>query len=95
MKNKNEYIKEFVMCGMCEGMSSNLYTIFDGHGCNALINYKTKIAIYDMINNKIILNSDYYSSTTSRNQNLIKKLAKQEGIDILEVDEEGIYNYNR
>ncbi len=83
--NKNDLIKRFCD-GMKSGKGSNLY-IED----NKLINYTTIIAFWD--NGKLLLNSDYYSSTTSRNQNLIRKHASH----YVEVTETEIYNiaYNR
>lgn len=50
-----------------------------------LINYSTRIAYHE--NNKLYLNIKKYSSTTSKIQTLIKNLAKEKNIEIVEYKE--------
>ncbi len=77
--NKNDLIRLFCD-GMDKGKGSNLYI-----DENKLINYTTIIALWD--NGRLLLNNDYYSSTTSRNQNLIRRYANH----YTEVTENEIY----
>jgi hypothetical protein len=52
-----------------DAKGSNLYSTSE-----KLINYNTCIA--QIVNNILIINNTFYSSTTSRHQNLLKKLAE-------------------
>lgn len=52
-----------------DARGSNLYSTGE-----KLINYNTCIA--QIIGNILIINNSYYSSTTSKHQNLLKKLAE-------------------
>lgn len=52
-----------------------------------LINYQTRIAYHQ--DNKLYLNIKKYSVTTSKIQSLIKHLASQEGLEIIEIEGEG------
>lgn len=52
-----------------------------------LINYQTRIAYHQ--DNKLYLNINKYSVTTSKIQSLIKKIASDEGLEIVEVEGEG------
>lgn len=67
---KTELIQKFIN-GAEKGKGSNLYI----RG-NHLINYNTVIASRD--GEKIILNAKKYSSTTSRNQNIVRKLTPKD-----------------
>jgi len=49
-----------------------------------LVNYNTIIAYWDDEKNIIHLNTKKYSSTTSKIQSLIKRLATSKGVDIIE-----------
>lgn len=69
MMNKEQLIKEFVN-GAEQGKGSNLEIMGD-----KLYNYSTVIAIRK--NGIIYLNAKKYSQTTSRNQNLIRRMAYQ------------------
>ena len=53
---------------------------------NILVNYRTNIARLE--GNKLYLNIKKYSSTTSRIQSMIKRLASQKGLEVIEVGEE-------
>lgn len=75
---KNDLIRKFVN-GEKNGKGSNLK--IEG---NILINYNTIIAFRK--DNLIYLNSQKYSQTTTRNQNLIRSYAN----NIIEID-----NYNQ
>ena len=50
-----------------------------------LINYSTRIAYHE--NNKLYLNVKKYSSTTSHIQSLIRRLATEKNIEIVEYKE--------
>ncbi len=52
-----------------------------------LINYQTRISYHQ--DNKLYLNIRKYSVTTSKIQSLIKHLASQEGLEVIEIDGEG------
>lgn len=52
---------------------------------DVLINYSTKIAYKE--GNKLYLNINKYSQTTSKIQSKIKMLASQQGFDIIEYKE--------
>ena len=91
MKNKNEFLTDFVLYGG-DGLSSNLY-IIDNHDLSKLINYSTIIAIKDNSKNMVILNNSYYSRTTSKNQNMIKRLCEHYNINLMELNEEQIQAY--
>ena len=58
---------------------STLWTTYEGNTL-ALINYRTVIAKWH--NNKIILNTKKYSSTTSKIQNKIEQVCEEYGIEI-------------
>lgn len=81
MSNKNDLIRSFVL-GETKGKASNLK--IEG---NKLINYYTVIALRK--GNDIYLNIDKYSSTTSRNQNLVRRFTNNV---LIEVTEEEINN---
>jgi len=49
-----------------------------------LINYETEIAYWK--NDILYLNTHKYSSTTSKIQSLIKRLAQEKGVEIVEYD---------
>ena len=91
MKNKSDFLKDFVLYGG-DGMSSNLY-ILDNNNISKLINYNTIIAIKDNDKNMVILNNSYYSRTTSKNQNMIKRLCDYYGINLLELEADKIKEY--
>ena len=81
MKNKRQFIKNYVES---EGnntyeKSSNLYN-YNGD----LINYYTKIAYFK--NGNLYLNKNRYSSTTTRNQNLIRYYANYYNINCIEYE---------
>lgn len=80
MLRKEELIQKF-LDGATEGRASNLKIEGD-----TLINYYTPIAY--RYKGFIILNSEKYSPTTSRNQNLIRRLAIPSRL--LETDEENL-----
>lgn len=67
---KRDLINAFIN-GAKKGRGSNLY--IDG---DHLVNYSTVIASRD--GEKIILNAKKYSSTTSRNQNIVRKLTPKD-----------------
>lgn len=52
-----------------------------------LINYQTRIAYHQ--DNKLYLNINKYSVTTSKIQSLIKKLANDKDLEIVEIKGEG------
>lgn len=52
-----------------------------------LINYSTRIAFHQ--DNKLYLNINKYSVTTSKIQSLIKYLASEEGLEVIEIEGEG------
>ena len=82
IKNKIEFIKDFLNDDT-NTKSSNLKTFINDDIIN-LVNYNTIIA-YKKINDKTIyLNIKKYSQTTTKNQNLIKRLATQKGYIIKE-----------
>lgn len=94
MLNKNEIIKKFVnneeISEIRTLKGSNLQAYYiSGTNKRVLKNYNTIIALVDCKKdyNKIILNSDKYSQTTTRNQNLIKYYAD----NVEEVNEKTIY----
>lgn len=81
MKNKRQFIKNYVES---EGnntyeKSSNLYN-YNGD----LINYYTKIAYFK--DGTLFLNKNRYSSTTTRNQNLIRYYANYYNINCIEYE---------
>ena len=61
-----ELINDFVSDNVIDNKASNL-KVTD----NQLINYNTVIAIRE--GKKVYLNNSYYSRTTSKNQNLVKR----------------------
>ena len=94
MLNKKEIIRKFVnneeISERRELKGSNLKAYYiSGTNKRVLKNYNTIIALVDCEKdyNKIILNIDKYSQTTSRNQNLIKYYADS----VEEVNEQTIY----
>lgn len=94
MLNKKEIIKAFVNN---EGLSetrtlkgSNLQAYYiQGTQKRVLKNYSTIIALVDVAKDydKVIINADKYSQTTSRNQNLLRYYAN----NTQEVNEQTIY----
>lgn len=83
MRNE-EVIKRFLKHQ--EGHTPKRYT-YDGDYIstlwtreNELVNYQTVIARWD--NNKIILNTKKYSSTTSKIQHMIERVCEEYGIEI-------------
>lgn len=94
MENKKDLIYNFINnVGMdarhgLKGSNLQAYYI-SGTNKRVLKNYNTIIALVDCEKdyNKIILNNDKYSQTTTRNQNLIKYYA--DSVD--EVNEQTIY----
>lgn len=94
MLNKNEIIRKFVNneeiseTRTLKGSNLKAYYI-SGTNKRVLKNYNTIIALVDCEKdyNKVILNSDKYSQTTTRNQNLIKYYADE----IEETNEQTIY----
>lgn len=67
-----------IYCGYYSYKGRTLYT--DG---NNLINYKTTIAT--LKDNKLYLNINKYSNTTSRIQSKIRQLATSKGLEIVEI----------
>ena len=67
----------------------NGYYIYEGRTLtsdgNMLINYSTVIAMH--LADKLYLNTTKYSRTTSTIQNQIKRLAIQQGFDVIECNE--------
>ena len=98
MYNKNDVIRMFVNN---ERLSTNtilkgsnlLAYYIKGTNKRVLKNYSTIIALVDCNKNynKVILNDDHYSQTTTRNQNLIKFYASVSGCELESVDESTIY----
>ena len=95
---KDELIYNFVhnmyISSTKDLVGSNLRAYYiDGTDTRVLKNYNTIIAMVDCKKDycKVILNSDKYSQTTSRNQNLIRAYAS----DIEEVSENEIYKMLR
>ena len=80
--NKREFITSFLNDDTTK-KSSNLYMIIDDNKI-MMINYNTIIASKKINDDKINLNIKKYSQTTSKNQNLIKRLATQKGYTIKE-----------
>lgn len=80
--NKREFITSFLNDDTTK-KSSNLYMIIDDNKI-MMINYNTIIAYKKINDDKINLNIKKYSQTTSKNQNLIKRLATQKGYIIKE-----------
>jgi hypothetical protein len=76
--------KKDLISGFCEGWKS-------GKGSNLviegqdLINYNTVIAHRDQENNQMLINERHYSSTTTRNTNLVREYSKYEGLEVVEV----------
>jgi len=80
--NKNEFIKSFLNDDTSK-KSSNLIMIIDDNKI-MMINYNTIIASKIINDNIINLNIKKYSQTTTKNQNLIKRLATDKGFIIKE-----------
>ena len=80
--NKREFITSFLNDDTTK-KSSNLYMIIDDNKI-MMINYNTIIASKKINDDTINLNIKKYSQTTSKNQNLIKRLATQKGYIIKE-----------
>lgn len=79
MKNAN-LVEEFVL-GSTEGSGSHLHIEGDD-----LVNYTTVIA--RRYQKAIVVNTYYYSQTTNRNIRYVKKSARANDIEIIEVDGE-------
>jgi len=94
MENKKDLIYNFINnLGMdarhgLKGSNLKAYYI-EGTEKRVLKNYNTIIALIDVNKNynKVFLNNDKYSQTTSRNQNLIRYYADE----IEEISEQEIY----
>lgn len=89
MSNEN-VIREFLSGGQAKTPLRNIncgYYSYKGRTLyteeNNLINYKTTIA--SLINGKVYLNINKYSSTTSKIQSKIRQLATSKGLEIVEV----------
>jgi hypothetical protein len=89
MSNEN-VIKTFLSGGQAKTPLRNIqngYYSYKGRTLyteeNNLINYKTTIAT--LKDNKLYLNINKYSSTTSHIQSKIRQLATSKGIEIVEV----------
>lgn len=82
IKNKIEFIKDFLNDDT-NTKANNLYMIVNDDIIN-LVNYSTIIASKKINDDTINLNIKKYSQTTSKNQNLIKRLATQKGYTIKE-----------
>lgn len=76
-----EVIRAFLSGFPAKSHNENLRT--DGYD---LVNYSTVIAIRD--GNEVILNRRKYSVTTSRIQNMVRRLAQEMGFTVKEVDGE-------
>ena len=74
MMNKYDLIDGFINEGFITGESSNLY-IYN----NELWNYGTVIAIR-LGDGSIVMNSCYYSNTTSKNQYVIRDCSKHQNL---------------
>lgn len=86
MKMRNQNVIENFIHQIFEGKGSNLY--IDN---NKLVNYNTTIAQWE--NGTLLLNVTKYSQTTSKNQNIIKKLAENL-INVIELDNVPMNTYN-
>lgn len=82
IKNKIEFINDFLNDDT-NTKANNLYMYRSDDIIN-LVNYNTIIASKKINDDKINLNIKKYSQTTSKNQNLIKRLATQKGYIIKE-----------
>ena len=98
MLNKEELIDMFVnnikISSNNELKGSNLRAYYvKGTNTRVLKNYSTIIALVncDKDYNKLVINIDHYSQTTTRNQNLLRQIGINNGFDIEEVDEATIY----
>lgn len=83
MLNKNDLIKTFLLTNE-EGRGSNLYISGE-----TLVNYDTCIAYKK--DGILYLNVKKYSSTTTRNQNLLRRMASEFNIRVCECSDEQIY----
>ena len=83
MLNKNDLIRTYLLTKE-ENKGSNLYI-----SGNALINYSTCIAYKK--DGLLYLNVEKYSVTTTKNQNLLRRIAGENNIRICECTEEQIY----
>lgn len=80
--NKNEFIKSFLNDDTTK-KANNLFMILNDDKIE-VVNYYTIIASKKINDDTINLNIKKYSQTTSKNQNLIKRLATQKGYTIKE-----------
>ena len=72
--NKEELIKAFTLGYSDIGDKSSNLEIKEEKGRKVLYNYNTIIAGWESPN-QLLINDDNYSSTTTRNQNLLKEYA--------------------
>lgn len=81
---KDSFINEFLKDND-NVKSSNLYIIKDSNNnIMYMYNYNTVIASKKINDKKIYLNKKKYSMTTTRNTNLIKRIAEKNNYSIIE-----------
>ena len=81
---KDNFINEFLKDND-NVKSSNLYIIKDSNNnIMHMYNYNTVIASKKINDKKIYLNKKKYSMTTTRNTNLIKRIAEKNNYSIIE-----------
>ena len=80
---KRDFIEGYLSEEINSGKASNLHIDDEG----SLVNYYTKICHRTPY--QILLNGQKYSSTTSVNQNIIRRFCEHYNVDLVEYDNEG------
>ena len=91
--NNEKVIKEFLSGNQAKTQKRTIlngYYTYEGRTLytngNILVNYSTNIARLE--GEKLYLNIKKYSVTTSKIQSMIKRLASQKGLEVVEVEGE-------